>query len=491
MPTKLQVYSQMADHSAEWVTQGRERWTSFLDTAARLYKYPFPEQLMIFAQRPDARACATLETWNDPMNRWIKRGAKGIALIDTTGDKPRLKYVFDVSDTEDGRRNPRRPYLWELNPEHEAPVMEALARAYDSDAQGDLGNILYEIAGRLATEYYDDNRRDIEYSAEGSYLEDFDEFNIGVAYRDALTVSLAYTLMSRCGVDPGEYLEDEDFMPVFDFNTPDAVNALGTGVSQLSEQVLREIEVTIKNYERQKAAERSVSHGQLDIPPTRGLSDTQPHIDGAAGRGTVREIRPHAPDVPERSPANIIQFPDTEREAAPAPDRDRPNSEQAAGATYDGADGAEPAPGQGSRSNGVGTAYEQPESTSGRIDIDGADLQLEPFPTEQAQREAIAQAEDLEASAFSISDEEIDALLRQAVENPESRQRIWRSSACPIPRCGAVRSRRRWQPQFAADRPLSPQTAFSFLPCCSGLRQRCFSLACRPCRLDSLGSCPF
>ena len=279
MPTKLQVYSQMADHSAEWVTQGRERWTSFLDTAARLYKYPFPEQLMIFAQRPDTRACAPLETWNDPMNRWVKRGA------------------------------------------------------------------------------------------EGSYLEDYDEFNIGVAYRNALTVSLAYTLMSRCGVDPGEYLEDEDFMPVFDFNTTDAVNALGTGVSQLSEQVLREIEVTIKNYERQKAAERSATHGQLDIPPTRGLSDTQPHIDGAAGRGTVREIRPHAPDVPERPPANIIQFPDTEREAAPAPDRDRPDGEQAAGAAYNGADGDEPAPGQGSRSDGVGTAYEQPETPSRRTDM--------------------------------------------------------------------------------------------------------------------------
>ena len=381
MPTKVQLFTEMADHSATWITQSRERWTSFLDTAARLYKYPFPEQLMIFAQRPDAQACAPLELWNESMHRWVRRGSKGIALIDNTGHKPRLKYVFDVSDTEEGRGNevnprPRSPFLWELTPEHEASVMEALAKAYESDAQGDLGSILIEIASNLASEYYDEYTQDILSSVEGSYLEDLDEFNVGVTYTDALTVSLTYTLMTRCGINPADYFTDEEFMPVFDFNTPDAVNALGTGVSQLSEQVLREMEVTIKNHERQKAAERSISNEQLDISPARGLYDSRPEIAGTAERGN-REIRTDATDISERTPANTVQFPDAQSETTPAPVGDRQDGGGPAGAAYNGIDNETPASGQNDRADGVGTAYEQPASPSGGNDTDRVDLQLE------------------------------------------------------------------------------------------------------------------
>ena len=259
MQSKLQTYSQLANQASKQLTQSREQWTAFLDTASRLYKYPYPEQLMIYAQRPDARACAPMETWNKPMNRWVRRGSKGIALIDTTGEKPRLRYVFDYEDTEPGRRESRRPFLRALKNEHEPAVMEALATAYDCEAQGDLDTILFRIAEQLSDDYYSEHRRDIEYSARDSYLQDFDAHNIGVSYRAALTTSLAYSLLSRCGFDANDYLDAEDFMPVFDFSSRDSLTALGTGVSELSEQVLREIEVAIKRYLRNITIETATS----------------------------------------------------------------------------------------------------------------------------------------------------------------------------------------------------------------------------------------
>jgi hypothetical protein len=179
-------------------------WTGFLATAGRLYKYPFEEQLMIHAQRPDAKAVAPLELWNKPMNRYVRRGSKGIALLDNRGEKPRLKYVFDVVDTQDGWYNPRRPFLWELKPEHENLVMESLQQSYDIDVDADLGyetstgnamlgnavgDYLYTIAESLSARYYEDNRHDIGYAVEGSFLDDYDELNLSVAFRYALTVS--------------------------------------------------------------------------------------------------------------------------------------------------------------------------------------------------------------------------------------------------------------------------------------------------------------
>ncbi len=260
MASKYQFYSELADSQARQVTSTMNSWTGFLSTAGRLYKYPFEEQLMIHAQRPDAVACAPLETWNTPMNRYVRRGSKGIALIDNTSDKPRLKYVFDYSDTEDGRHNARRPKFWELTPEYESVVVEALQKQYgtnDFSSTDNFSDYIFGLARELSARYYGDNRDDVEYSVEGSFLEEYDEYNVRTAFLEALTVSTAYTLMTRCGVDPSEYIGDEDFQPVFDFNSPRSVYTLGKAVSILSEEVLREIEVTIKSHERQTAAERT------------------------------------------------------------------------------------------------------------------------------------------------------------------------------------------------------------------------------------------
>jgi N12 class adenine-specific DNA methylase len=387
LATKFQMYSQLAEQQARQITQGRRNWTRFLDTAARLYRYSFADQLMIYAQRPDATACAPIETWNSPMNRWVRRGAKGIALMDDSGDRPALRYVFDISDTEPAREDARVPFLWELREEHHAPVMEYLAKTYDN-VENDLGTSLYNIASQLAREYYDDNAREIGYIAEGSFLEDYDELNLEVAFREALTVSIAYSLISRCGLNTEEYFEDGDFQKVFEFNTPAAVYALGTAVSDLSEQVLKDIGAVIKKYERQKAAERSAQYEQRDRNGQQPSADLQPGRRLSASRsdsgrtgftgdgGDNRQIRTDAEKLPETAPGHVVQFPASRREAVSPPAGDRPDSERENGTTDEGANREEPAPGQNDRSDGLGEPHEQSESPGRGNHFERTDLQL-------------------------------------------------------------------------------------------------------------------
>ncbi|MDR1704625.1 MAG: hypothetical protein LBS19_08065, partial [Clostridiales bacterium] len=254
MQTKLQYYQSVSEQAAKEATAKGGNWTRFLDTAAKLYKYSFPDQLLIHAQRPDATACAPLEMWNETFGRWVRRGSKGIALIDDTGNYPRLKYVFDVADTEASVSNARPVRLWEMRQEHREPVLEYLSSVYDG--VGDtLADSFRSIAAQLANEYYEDNAREIRLRAEDSYIGELDDFILGAAYKEALASSIAYTLMSRCGFDTADYFGDGDFQHIFNFNTPDMVYALGTAASELSEQVLRDVELVIKKYERQQAAE--------------------------------------------------------------------------------------------------------------------------------------------------------------------------------------------------------------------------------------------
>jgi DNA methylase len=429
---KLQTFSLLAEQSAKQITQSREEWTSFLETSSRLYKYPFNEQLLIFAQRPDAKACAPLEIWNNPMNRWIKRGSKGIALIDNTGEKPRLKYVFDMTDTSESWREAaqgsraNRPIMWALREEHEALVFKALADAYSTSEQSDLGDALFGIAGRLASEYFEANKQDIYFSIEDSFLEGLDDFNIELAYTNALTISTAYSLMTRCGIDPWAYLENEDFMPVFDFNTPDAVNALGTGVSEISEQVLREIEVTIKNYERQRTAERGDAHGKLNIFRERGLSDSQLSTD-RTGKRADRQVRADEASLPQETSNNLVQFDGDEREAIFASAGNQQDSGGEIGTVDVGTGTEEPATQQGEQSDGVDAAHEHIEAPSGRIDIGGADLQLTPYPS----MDDAALNDLLANSKLEIFD--VDNILRAANNQKNGEQRIYLQYAHDMP----------------------------------------------------------
>jgi len=402
MPSNVQALAQMADHAATQITASHTDWTDFLKTAARLYKYPYHEQLMIFAQRPDATACAGYEVWNDKMRRYIRRGRKGIALIDDSGDKPRVRYVFDISDTG-GRENSRRPFLWEYRPEHTDVVTAALEREYEVSGEKSLADQLEQIAGQLANEYWQEHQYDILHIVDGSFLEEYDEFNIGTQFRSAAAVSITYAVLSRCGLEPDEYFEHEDFLSIFDFNTPDIVTALGTAVSEQSERVLRQIEVTVKNYEREHLAERSATHGdQPDLQPERGLPDSGPDDYGADGEH--REIREDAEELPERAPSGPVQQPAAVGKAVPASVGDRADGDSAAGTHDAGADevgGCDGEP-ESLRTDALGGPHEQPESAGRGNDSGGAYIQLTFFPSEQEQIQRIDEAESEKPSAFSM-----------------------------------------------------------------------------------------
>lgn len=443
MPTKAEQYAQMADQVARQLTGSWQEWAGFLTTAARLYKYPFHEQLMIYAQRPDATACAEYDLWNNRMGRYVRRGSKGIALVDDSGDRPRLRYVFDISDTGT-REHSRTPWLWTMNEEHTAPVMAMLERNYDVGG-GDLAQQLADVAAGLAEEYWTDHRQDILYIVDGSFLEEYDEYNIEVQFKSAATVSITYALMSRCGLEPEQYFGHEDFMPIFDFNTPAAIGALGTAVSQVNQQVLRQIGVTIQNYEREQLAERSVTHGeQPDLHEERRLPDSRPEPDRAAAEAPG-QVRQDAQSVPEGASAHPVQPAADEREAVPAPSGDRRDREQPSGADDapvgrgSGRDGGTESP----RSDGLGGPDEHLQSP-GRGDSAGGTYQqltLNLFLSEAEQIHKIDEAESVKTpSAFSmpkpaaqaepvrraLTQAEIDAAIQEWNGNIESKHAVVR-----------------------------------------------------------------
>ena len=437
MPSKAQLYAQMADRTAEQITGSYQKWTAFLTTAARLYKYPYNEQLMIFAQRPEATACAEYDLWNKQMRRYVRRGSKGIALVDTSSDQPKLRYVFDVSDTSGGE-NSRRPYLWEYRQEHREVVSAALEQRFDVSGENGLADQMERVAAQLVDEYWHDNRRDIVGIVDGSFLEDYDEFNIGAAFRNAAVVSTTYALLSRCGMQPGDYFEHEDFLNVFDFNTPQTVAALGTAISQSSELVLRQIEVTIKNYEREKIAERSESHERTDLHPQRGLSDSRSEPDRAAA-SPAGQVRQDAEGLPEGASSGAVEQPAAVREAVPSSAGDRRGSEQPAGTDDAGADevGRRDGSAESQRPDEVGRADEHAESAGRGNDPHGVGVQLTMFdapagaqmsffPSEAEQIQSIAEAESVTPSAFSmfISQNDIDHILRAGGNADAARMKI-------------------------------------------------------------------
>ncbi len=437
MAANAQVFAQMADQTARQITGSYREWTAFLTTAARLYKYPYHEQLMIYAQRPEATACAEYDFWNRRMGRYVRRGSRGIALVDTSGGKPSLRYVFDVADTGGGERA-RRPYLWQLRPEHEAAVRQALADHFDvPDAPAQpLVSQLEQIASRLATDYWEEHQQEILGIVDGSFLEEYDEFNIGAAFRSAASVSTAYALLSRCGLEPARYFEHEDFLSVFDWNTPAAVAALGTAVSEASEQVLRRIEITIKHYEREKIAERSQNHDQrADLHPERGLPDPQPDPERTAGGRAPGQVRADAEELPGEAPAHPVPEDASGGEPVPPPAGDRRDGPAEAG--RDGAPAGEGGGGdggvEGSRPDELGGPDEQLQGTGGGNHPERAGVQLTEqagqfslFPIEREQRESILEGSSAEAPGpFSVSQGEIDAELCRGSGYQDGKLRIY------------------------------------------------------------------
>ena len=428
MPTKAELYAQMADKVTTQLTGSWQEWAGFLTTASRLYKYPFHEQLMIYAQRPDATACAEYDLWNEKMGRYVRRGSKGIALVDDSGDRPRLRYVFDISDTGT-REHSRTPWLWQLEERHLDSVQAMLERTYDVSGD-DLAGQLTEVAGKLAEEYWTEHQQDFFYIVDGSFLEEYDEFNIGVQFKAAATVSITYALMSRCGLEPERYFDHEDFMAIFDFNTPATIGALGTAVSQINQQVLRQIGVTVRNAEREANQERSKQDEQShDLHPERRLSDSRPEAEPAAGE-TPGQVRKDEENLPEGTPSHPLQPDVAEREAVPAPSGDRRDRPE-----QTGADDAPAGEGSGShrgtesqRSHEVGGADEHLQSP-GRGNPDGGayqQLTLNLFLSEAEQIQSIDEAENVAhtSSAFSFAQNDIDHVLRLGGNTDRQRERV-------------------------------------------------------------------
>jgi N12 class adenine-specific DNA methylase/adenine-specific DNA methylase len=417
MPSKTEEYLALAQRTANGLTRYWESWTDYLTTASRLYKYPFADQLMIYAQRPDATACADFDIWNNRMNRYVRRGAKGIALLDESSGFPRLHYVFDVSDTG-VRRNSRDPEVWQLGPDLVQPVSEMLNKTYGISGER-VSQQLADVAGKLVADYWDNNGGDIRAIVDGSLLMDYDEAGVEMQFKSAAAISVTYTLLERCGIEPAGWFDKDDFQAIYNFSTPDSVYALGAAVSDMSREVLRNIERTVKTTIRRRNAERSqyeYEQQERDLLDRRGLPTPEPDPEPAPE--AAGQIRQAAPDVPERPSPSAVQHDAPEREPVPAPDGGGADGREPDAADHAGTAEAEPGSEQGAASDGVGAAHEQSESTGRGTGADGADLQLSfldvAIPTEAQQIEIIDQAESEKTpSAFVLSQAEIENELRK------------------------------------------------------------------------------
>ena len=416
MPSKTEEYLALAQRTANGLTRYWESWTDYLTTASRLYKYPFADQLMIYAQRPDATACADYDIWNNRMNRYVRRGSKGIALLDESSGFPRLHYVFDVSDTG-VRRNSRDPDLWQYNDDLKQPVSEMLAATYGISGER-VSQQLADVAGKLVADYWDNNSEDISAIVDGSLLMDYDEAGVEMQFKSAAAISVTYTLLERCGFEPDGYFDKDSFQAIYDFSTPDTVYTLGAAVSDISREVLRTVERAVKTTIRRRNNERSQHEyeQQSELHADRGLSSPEPDPEPAPE--AAGQVRQAAPDVPDEPSPSAVQHDAPEREPVPAPDGGGADGREPDAADHGAASETEPGPGQREPADGVGATHEQPESAGRGTGADGADLQLSFFdahiPTEAEQIGKIDQAESEKLpSAFVLSQAEIENELRK------------------------------------------------------------------------------
>ena len=416
---RLQEIRGLAEYTAKDVSSSPKDWMKYLDTAAKLYRYPFSDTLLIHAQRPDATACVSLEAWNQRMGRWVNRGAKGIALIDDTGPRRQLRYVFDVSDTHMVKGG-RTPNLWQLQKEQEEAVLDHLADAYGLEG-GDtesLSNALMAVASYMAEENLEEAMEGLQYEIEDSFLYGLDEDSIRVMFRELYSNSAFYILSRRCGIDPMEYLEEEHFFGITDFNRLSVLSFLGNAVSQLVEPILRDIVKTIRKIQmeeqektvadqnyigynefntliRKSKSKGEIEHG-TDLSQKGRLSVSEP--DNQRGDSGNREIRDASEDISEGTSEELVSEYDADRETGESSGTDREGSAGENGSTDERAAGTLSGSGEGERSDGMDSPYEQPDSDGGGEHLDGIGIQLSEETTEQD----LSEAEEIEASAFSL-----------------------------------------------------------------------------------------
>ena len=383
---------------------------------------------MIYAQRPDATACAEYDVWNNKMNRYVRRGSKGIALLDESGGYPRLHYVFDVSDTAP-RRNALYPDLWQINESLKEPVRSMLAENYGVHSES-FGQQLADVAGKLVQSYWDNNSSDILGIVDGSYLMSYDDAGRELQFKSAAAMGVTYMLLERCGLDPAGWFDEKDFQAVYDFTTPSAVYALGTAVSDCSREVLRQIERTVKTTIRRRNIERSQEEyeQQSELHEDRRLFSAEPDLESAPE--AAEPVRKDAPELSDGAAPGGVQHDAAERDPVPAPVGGGTDGRKQDATADERTVGEEPGSGQGEKPDGVGAAHEQPESAGGGNDPDRADLQLSfleaAIPTEAQQIESIDQAEsEKSSSAFVLSQADIEKALRRGSNFENSKLRIW------------------------------------------------------------------
>ena len=443
MATKLQLITELSERTAHSVIKSAANWTSFLKTTAWNYKYPFYDQLLIFAQRPDATACASIEIWNEKLGRWVNKGAKGIALINDSGNRLSLRHVFDVSDTNS--RYDRPLAIWAMKDEYEDNVIETLENAFgELRDKDDIPTVLILTATNAVDDNYSDYLSDLMYCRNDSFLEELDSLNVEITFKEALINSVTYVLLVRCGYSPDEFFSPEDFKCVINFNTLDTVSRLGTAVRDISEMILKEIGATVKDLQRTERKqqdhtfakkqelrhnesennkhERKDEHG-ADLHEAGKLSDTR---SDASGRGNAhREVWDAAQNIPEKPQERDVHQPDVVGQPEPSLVGDRPDSEREDRENHSKAARREPGSGQSSQSDWLDGAYEQSETVGGRNSDEGPGVQLSIFPTIEQQMEAIEQAEDEKSSAFSISQEEIDNVLCKGTGVVNGKYRVY------------------------------------------------------------------
>lgn len=421
MPNKYEYFSALSLHATEDLTRSPDNWMRFLETAGKIYKYPFEDQVLIHTQRPDATALAPYDFWNDHMRRYVRKGSKGIALLDSYGDRPRLKYVFDISDTA-ARENAIPFTPWRLSSENEAAVLDALQSRSDGKAE-DIVSAIRIAAKETAEDFWSAHNNYLGDIVDGSFMEEYDEAELEHLVQSLAANSVSYAVMKRCGIDADSYYDREDFARLYEFNTVESIAFLGNAVNECSERILRQIELTVRNYER------SQEHGRNQILEERRLSDSRSETD--TGRDeTAREVRQDAQRLPEKEQSGAVQQPVAQRKAVATSFGDGRIGEQVHGRPDSEPEGTERGDGstEGEEPDGMDTDDEQPEITGGGDYSEGDNLQLSLFPTEEEQIQSIDEAESgfgLETLfAPSFSQDDVDNILRFGSNTERARERI-------------------------------------------------------------------
>ena len=456
MAAKYQLITELYRRTGVSVAKSPQAWQSFLSSACRNYKCRFDEQLLIYAQRPDAVAVAELGTWNKLFKRWVNKDSKGIAVFDPKGRRNTLKYYFDISDTHEGYYGSRPVPIWQMDERYEQAVKERLSDRFGELEETDLAETLFKTAENAVEDNLPDYLSQLKGVTQDSFLEELDEYNIEVLYKRLAVNNVAFMLMSRCGLDVKEYFDREDFADIVNFNMPHTINAIGIATSDISEMALREISAAIRNVQMEareenrtfapksqscydvgrKQPERSENNEQNHIHKAGGLSYSRPNITDRA-RASAWQIRYDAQGVSGTAQESDLSEPADRGDAKSASLRGGTDSTQTVGASDEAALNGAGRDGEteGKSPDAVGRIDEQHPQPSGGSHLDGTDLQLSianeeevsaNLPTVEQQIERITQAEDEKSSAFVVSQEDIDSVLQMGSSYDKSKYRIYR-----------------------------------------------------------------